>query len=182
MFGWHLPRSGGDAVLGDSGATGWGGVAVSGQSSRALQPWRRRRPGHGPHGGGHRGRGGREAGNVSRTRGSRGTLPGRMALVTELVEARTRLLTKVLDAMSDAAGGGAFGGGTLPRRDHLILLAQDPDYQARQIARIPFASAAERERLKRDIAQATALYPTELPAEVAQPPRLGIPELDEGIA
>lgn len=111
----------------------------------------------------------------------RGTIPGRMALVTELVEARTRLLTKVLDAMSNAAGGGAFGGGNLPRRDHLILLAQDPDYQARQMARIPFASKTEQEQLKRDIERAQALYPEPLPAEVAQPPRLGIPELDEGV-
>ena len=124
---------------------------------------------------------------MSRLRGSRGTLPGRMALVTELVAARTRLLTKALDRMSNTGGGGAFGGGALPRRDHLILLAQDADYQARQIARLPFASPEERERLKTDIARAAALYPEPggqppLPPEVAQPPRLGIPELDEGIA
>ena len=120
---------------------------------------------------------------MSRSRGSRGTLPGRMALVTELVEARTRLLTKTLDAMSNAAGGGAFGGGSLPRRDHLILLAQDADYQARQLARLPFASDAERERLRGDIARAQSLYPVgqPLPPDVGQPPRLGIPELDEGV-
>ena len=119
---------------------------------------------------------------MSRIRGARGTLPGRMALVTEMVEARTRLLTKTLDVMSNAGGGGAFGGGALPRRDHLILLAQDPDYQARQIARVPFASEQEREQLKRDIGRASALYPVgqPLPPEVSQPPRLGIPELDEG--
>ena len=120
---------------------------------------------------------------MSRIPGRRGTLPGRMALVTKLVEARTRLLTKALDAMSNAAGGGAFGGGALPRRDHLILLAQDTDYQARQLARVPFSSEGEREQLKRDIGRASALYPTEqpLPPEVGQPPRLGIPELDEGV-
>ena len=117
---------------------------------------------------------------MTRVRGSRGTLPGRMALVTEMVEARTRLLTKTLDVMSNAAGGGAFGGGPLPRRDHLILLAQDPDYQARQLAKVPFASPQEREQLKRDIGRASALYPEPLPTEVAQPPRLGVPELDQG--
>ena len=69
------------------------------------------------------------------------------------------------------------------RRDHLILLAQDADYQARQIARLPFSSPAEREKLRRDIAQAQLLYPAgqPLPPEVGQPPRLGIPDLDEGI-
>lgn len=114
---------------------------------------------------------------------TRGTLPGRMALVADLVAARTRLLTKALDAMSNAAGGGAFGGGNLSRRDHLILLAQDADYQARQIARLPFSSPAEREKLRRDIAQAQLLYPADqpLPPEVGQPPRLGIPDLDEGV-
>lgn len=109
----------------------------------------------------------------------RGTLPGKLAMVAQLSQTRIRLLTRALDAMSDVSGGTPFGGGHLPRRDHLALLANDPDYQARQIARVQYSSAEERDQLRRDIARAGALYPAPLPAGVAQPPRLGIPELDQ---
>lgn len=101
---------------------------------------------------------------------SRGSLPAVIERASDIASGRIHFILAFLDKSSDSGGKGPFGGGgILSKRDHLLLLARDPAYQARMVASMPFMNEADLRQLKNDLARSQSLTPVEMPPSVLPP-------------
>ena len=109
-----------------------------------------------------------------RSRGAaRGSLPSVIQRASEISTGRIKYVLSFLDKLSDSGGNSPLGGGgTITKRDHLLLLARDPAYQASIVAKLPYASEADVRQLKNDLARAASLTPVEQPPSTI-PPTVG---------
>ena len=89
---------------------------------------------------------------------------------SEISTGRIQFVLAFLDKMSDSGGDSPFGGGgTISKRDHLLLLARDPAYQSSIVAKMPWASKEDLAQLRRDLARAASLTPIEQPPSNVPP-------------
>lgn len=89
----------------------------------------------------------------------RGTLPARLQMAADIAESRVRALVKHCDEMTASGNVGPFGGDALRRKDYLVLLATDKNFQAQVLAKWPYATPHEKQQLTKDLQEALALYP-----------------------
>lgn len=108
---------------------------------------------------------------VRRVRGaSRGSLPSVIERASQITAGRIRYILGFLDKVSDSGGGSPFGGGgTISKRDHLLLLARDPAYQSEIVAKMPMMNEDDLRQLKNDLARAASLTPVEQPPSNVPP-------------
>lgn len=90
---------------------------------------------------------------------SRGTLPARLQMASEIAAARIKSLVRLNDEMTASGSVGPFGGDTLPKKDYYALLATNKQFQAETLAKMAYANEPEKEQLKRDLQKAMELYP-----------------------
>ena len=100
---------------------------------------------------------------------AKGALARVFARASELATQQHATTMKHLDAMAQTDAP-ANGGGALGRRDHLILLATDPSYQAQQLAKLQWMTPEERQKLGADLERIASLLPEPLPESVSTPP------------
>lgn len=100
---------------------------------------------------------------------AKGTLARVFSRASELATQQHATTLKHLDLMAQTDAP-ASGGGTLSRKNHLILLATDPSYQAQQLAKLQWMTPEERQKLGKDLEQIASLLPEPLPESVSTPP------------
>ena len=89
---------------------------------------------------------------------------------SEISTGRIKYILGFLDKLSDSGGTSPFGGGgTISKRDHLLLLARDAGYQSAMVAKMPWMDEADLRALKLDLARAASLTPIEQPPSNVPP-------------
>lgn len=101
-------------------------------------------------------------------RTARGSLPGRLKLADEYIQAKLGNLLRQTDELTETTAGSPFGGGALSREEFRTLAVNDPQFQERLAFRMVFANDKEKAALSRELERAYQ-------AGVGAPPPIAAP-------
>ncbi len=102
----------------------------------------------------------------------KGSLVAKIQMASDIFAAKHATQRDLLDRMTDGGDSGVYPSTVLTRAQHDLLLANDQNYQASLLAKVPFMTEGERKGLLTAIQRADSLQPAKLPPEVGTPPQI----------